>query len=792
MAFVESWVETDPDGSVITVSLLDDHTRLTKRAVRERLEGDPAVLGSGVFDAGTFGTTAMVKKGVARGFTVTDADLTTTYLQDGRLAVNLDTNTLYHSRASGLVPMKVKAANIIAGTMPSGTTFPDITVTPGASSLQSITGTTLTLTGAFQASTASIQHATNATLTMNTTGGAVGDANQIFMQRGGAGKWRFGTNIDGLGVDSLNIYNEAGTMTMTIAKASNNVTFASAMTINGVLTVNSIGAFTSITSTVGTNPAYVTFNNTGGAYFVGADKSDGSALSGVPYALALSAPTTRQIAMFIGAARQFQISETGAIFNVPISMSPTGNVLIAGGVTTANRYIQLNNTSGQLYLGVESNVGGSIVTGSTAYDTVLTGQTGLTFSANNGTNVHMRIASTGATTFTGGNTNSIGKAIVVRNAADTRYAAYLSHQLAWSGAGTDDNLALGTFGSMGFYVNNSNTPALTISTASAAAFSGAITATSFVGTAHVYVGGTSEIGWNLRAKMRSPADGIITLYNDPNTDFTRMQFGGTTASFPALARNATTIDVILADGSAYAPLHCAAFTMNGAFTGATTGVFSGLVSGATGFEATAAGAHSWNSRSIMRSSADGLITLLNNAENNFTRLMWGGTTAAFPALARNGAGLQAVLADNSASASFTCLGLVASTGAFSGLISGSAGLTISSGTSGLQAITGTTLSLSSSLQVGSGATVLKWLTATLTWDPGSLVAGASAQQTVTVTGAAVGDLVCIQDEYQFDQAGFVTHARVSSANTVTVTLTNASTVTTDPASRTVRVWVIQF
>lgn len=144
MAFMESWVETDPDGSVITVSLLDDHVRLKARAVRERIEGDPAVLGSGLYEAGTFGTTAMVKKGVARAFTVTDANLTTTYLQDGRLAVNLDNNTLYHSRASGLVTVKIKASDILSGAPP---TFTSLTVTPGVSSLQAVTATTITTTG---------------------------------------------------------------------------------------------------------------------------------------------------------------------------------------------------------------------------------------------------------------------------------------------------------------------------------------------------------------------------------------------------------------------------------------------------------------------------------------------------------------------------------------------------------------------------------------------------------------------------------------------------------------------
>lgn len=102
MAFTESWVETDPDGSVITVSQLDNFERATKRQVRERLEGDPANLNlSGVFE--TFGTGAVVKKGVARTFTDTIANIGSYPLQDGRLFIATDTGRVYHLKGSGAI-----------------------------------------------------------------------------------------------------------------------------------------------------------------------------------------------------------------------------------------------------------------------------------------------------------------------------------------------------------------------------------------------------------------------------------------------------------------------------------------------------------------------------------------------------------------------------------------------------------------------------------------------------------------------------------------------------------------
>lgn len=79
-----------------------------------------------------------------------------------------------------------------------------------------------------------------------------------------------------------------------------------------------------------------------------------------------------------------------------LTSTKTGNFLLNQTATTGNVYAQLTNTSGQMYLGLESSVGGTIVTGSTAYDTVLTGQTGITFSANNGSAVSMRLNSSHA------------------------------------------------------------------------------------------------------------------------------------------------------------------------------------------------------------------------------------------------------------------------------------------------------------------------------------------------------------------------------------------------------------
>jgi hypothetical protein len=53
------------------------------------------------------------------------------------------------------------------------------------------------------------------------------------------------------------------------------------------------------------------------------------------------------------------------------------------------------NSGGTSYIGAESSGGGSLVTGSTGYDLILRGPSGITFSANNGASPNMRITSGG-------------------------------------------------------------------------------------------------------------------------------------------------------------------------------------------------------------------------------------------------------------------------------------------------------------------------------------------------------------------------------------------------------------
>lgn len=92
----------------------------------------------------------------------------------------------------------------------------------------------------------------------------------------------------------------------------------------------------------------------------------------------------------------------------------------------------------------------------------------------------------------------------------------------------------------------------------------------FTTAGNVIAGGALNISWLGRSEMLSPSDGVILLQNAANSDFTRLQLGGTSTSFPAIQRSGTTVAIKLADGSADAPLTASTVTAT-TFTGALVG-----------------------------------------------------------------------------------------------------------------------------------------------------------------------------------------------------------------------------
>lgn len=80
---------------------------------------------------------------------------------------------------------------------------------------------------------------------------------------------------------------------------------------------------------------------------------------------------------------------------------------------------------------------------------------------------------------------------------------------------------------------------------------------------NVQVPAASIMYWTGRTLMSSPADGLVLLQNTAQNNFTRLQFGGTTSSFPAIKVSSNTFQMRLADDSAFTTVVAATYDASG-------------------------------------------------------------------------------------------------------------------------------------------------------------------------------------------------------------------------------------
>lgn len=121
------------------------------------------------------------------------------------------------------------------------------------------------------------------------------------------------------------------------------------------------------------------------------------------------------------------------------------------------------------------------------------------------------------------------------------------------------------------------------------------------------------------------------------------------------------------------------------------------------------------------------------------------------------------------------------------LCSGTARVT----TSATGATIGGTLT-ATAINVGTGTTVNKIISSTAALDFPNTLAQTSSDLTLTVTGAATGDVVSIGVPNGSVLADSDFSAWVSAANTITIRFLNAGLIAKDPASGTFRAMVVQF
>ncbi len=165
----------------------------------------------------------------------------------------------------------------------------------------------------------------------------------------------------------------------------------------------------------------------------------------------------------------------------------------------------------------------------------------------------------------------------------------------------------------------------------------------------IRAGGSGYFVLTGKSAISSSFDGNILLQNNALTGFDRLQFGGTTSSFPALKRSSAILQARLADDSAFAEIDASIFLANSGSTGAA------LSGGGLGL--TRDVPITWtNSNSTPLTGTQAQLYACSAAVNMFGL---GGITSSFPALKRSAATLQVKLADDSAYASLTADNLYA-------------------------------------------------------------------------------------------------------------------------------------
>jgi hypothetical protein len=78
--------------------------------------------------------------------------------------------------------------------------------------------------------------------------------------------------------------------------------------------------------------------------------------------------------------------------------------------------------------------------------------------------------------------------------------------------------------------------------------------------------------------------------------------------------------------------------------------------------------------------------------------------------------------------------------------------------------------------------LLKTFAVTVTWNPAAVATITTAEQTVTVTGVKVGDIVLAYNKPSNTTGAMPVNARVSAADTIAVTFVNPTAGSVDPAS----------
>jgi hypothetical protein len=193
-------------------------------------------------------------------------------------------------------------------------------------------------------------------------------------------------NISAIGTANVLVVTATGANIAGTISASGNANVGNLGTV--ALVATSAVTFTATTgevlkigsSVAGTTPIYLDMFNTSGGLYLGLEGSAGNALwTNIPaYATGLGARATgggisfsansstqHMLLTTAGLAITGTLGVTGVITRTATAASNSSGLILTGS-TTGNHFVQVNNTGGTLYSGVDSSVGGSF-TGVAAY-----------------------------------------------------------------------------------------------------------------------------------------------------------------------------------------------------------------------------------------------------------------------------------------------------------------------------------------------------------------------------------------------------------------------------------------
>lgn len=304
--------------------------------------------------------------------------------------------------------------------------------------------------------------------------------------------------------------------------------------------------------------------------------------------------------VMVGAAQKFNLDKAGNIAMLVGTLSlgaspPTSGAIRVDAASYANTVLYAKNTSATVLFGLAA-AGNATIETANSLDIYNGGEAKWRLSSGGGAGISQFTALQVTARIIGGSTNGLA----IRNNANTRdnfrvldsgVQAILSDG-TYSGAlvlsaasaerpagvyltafvaGNSTSLQADAFGTTGakivavYYNQTQFYSALEVAnvasgfgTLALMKSGGAVViGTDPTGSSPLRIGGNVNISagsyyyWAGRSQIGSPADGVLVLQNNAGADFSRLQFGGTTASFPALKRASATLESVLADDSGY-------------------------------------------------------------------------------------------------------------------------------------------------------------------------------------------------------------------------------------------------